>query len=267
LKTRRIAVAGVAAFTFALAASVAGCATKNVTSAAASPTPSASPSPTPNPWAVLRASTKSLATASYKFTVQADGLTGTGSTDGARDVLHEAFSGREQNVPVAMDIIIIDFDMYMRVDSGPLTSARGVLAGKYLHIDTSKLGENSTLPVFPGRGPLDVAGLMVGLVDVRTTDGRSFSGTVDLAAVTGEDAPAAAVLEKAGDRAKSVPFTATLDDQGQMTHLKIDGSTIDPQLVVEATFSDFGKAADVTAPDSSQVVEAPAAVMQMFQSP
>jgi hypothetical protein len=264
LKIRRVAVVGVAVF--ALAGTVVGCATRNGTSAAATSTPSASPSPspTPEPEDVLLASAKSLATASYKFTVQSDGLTGTGSADAARDVMHGTFTGRQQNVSVTMDIII-DFDVHMKMDVGPLNKSLGIPAGKYLHIDALKLGENSTLPVFPGRGPLDVAGLMASLV-VRSTDGRSFSGTVDLTKATGDDTPNADLLQKAGDKAKSVPFTATLDDQGRMTHLKIDGSAIDPNLVVEATYSDFGKAADVTPPDSSQVVEAPDAVIKMFQS-
>lgn len=265
MKIRRVAVVGIAVF--ALTGTVAGCATKNGTSAAANSTrpASPSPSPTPEPENVLLASAKSLGTASYKFTVQADGLTGTGSADGANDRMHAALSGREQNVSVAMDIIVVDFDVYMKMAPGPLTNALGIPPNKYVHIDATKLGENSTLPIFPGRGPLDVAGLMGGMV-AQTTDGKSFSGTVDLTKATGDDAPPAALLEKAGDKAKSVPFTATLDDQGRMTHLKIDGSAIDPQLVWEATYSDFGSPAGVTPPDSSQVVEAPDSVMKMFQS-
>lgn len=265
MKIRRVAIVGVAVF--ALTGTVAGCTTKNGTSAAANSTPSASPSPspTPEPENILHAAAKSLATQTYKFSVQADGLTGTGSADGANDRMHAAFSGQEQNVSVAMDIIVVNFDVYLKIAPGPLATALGVPSNKYVHIDATKLGDNSTLPIFPGRGPLDAAGLMASMV-VQTTDGKSFSGTVDLTKATGDDAPASALLEEAGDKAKSVPFTATLDNQGRMTHLKIDGSAIDPQLVWDATYSDFGTAAAVTPPDSSQVVEAPDAVMKMFQS-
>lgn len=195
MKIRRVAVVGIAVF--ALTGTVAGCATKNGTSAAANSTrpASPSPSPTPEPENVLLASAKSLGTASYKFTVQADGLTGTGSADGANDRMHAALSGREQNVSVAMDIIVVDFDVYMKMAPGPLTNALGIPPNKYVHIDVTKLGENSTLPIFPGRGPLDVAGLMGGMV-AQTTDGKSFSGTVDLTKATGDDAPPAALLGK-----------------------------------------------------------------------
>ena len=263
MKIRRVALTGVAVF--ALAGTIAGC-DENATNGATGSTPSASPSPSVAPKDALLASTKSLATASYKFTINEGGLTGTGSADGANSKIHAAISGQEQNVSVKMDMIVVKTDLYLKMDFGALNSTIGIQPDKYLHMDGTKLAANSTLPLGTSKEPVDTAGLLAGLVDVKTTDGRSYSGTVDLTKATGDNAPAADLLQKAGDKAKSVPFTATLDDHGRLTDLKLDASSIDPQLAFEATFSDFGKASGVTAPDDSEVVEAPDSVLKLFQN-
>jgi hypothetical protein len=262
MKIRRVAVAGVALF--ALAGLVGGCATKNGTNAAASSTPAASPTLAPKD--ALLASTRSLASASYKFTIKAAGLTGSGSADGANSLIQAAITGQEQNVSIKMDMIVVKTNLYLKMDFGPLNSAVGIQPDKYMHLDGTKLGANSTLPLGTSKEPVDAAGLLAGLTDVKTTDGKTYTGTVDLTKVTGDNAPDADALKKAGDKAKSVPFTAVLDDRGRLTDLKIDGASIDPQLAFEATFSDFGKASGVTEPDSSQVIEAPDSVMKMFQT-
>jgi hypothetical protein len=100
--------------------------------------------------------------------------------------------------------------------------------------------------------------------DVKTADGTTYTGTVDLTKATGDIAPDATVLRNIGDRAKAVPFTAKLDDQGRMTYLKIDGGSVDPQLAFEVAVTGYGTATAVTEPDASQVVEAPDSVLKIL---
>jgi hypothetical protein len=264
LKIRRLAVAGVAVF--AAAGLLAGCGAKNGTDAAASPTAKASPSPTLAPKDALLASTKSLATTSYKFTIKSDSLNGTGSADPVKKAVTLQAVGQEQGVSVKLDFIAISPDLYAKLDLGGLNSQLGIQSDKYMHVDATKLGANPSLPIGIDGDPAHVAGILAGLNNVQTTDGKTFTGTVDATKMTGDSAPDSDAIQKAGDKAKAIPFTAVLDDQGRLTDLKVDGASIDPKLAFEATFAGYGSVADITKPDASQVVEAPDSVLQLFKS-
>ena len=70
-----------------------------------------------------------------------------------------------------------------------------------------------------------------------------------------------------GTKAQAVPFTATVDDQGRLSALKIDLSTVDAALSpVQTTYSDYGTTVTVTRPDPAQTTEAPDSVYQLFNS-
>jgi hypothetical protein len=264
LKIRRLAIAGVAMF--ALAGLVAGCATKNGTSASASASAKASPSPTQAPKEALLASTKSLATSSYKFTIKSADLNGTGAADPSNKLLSLTATGIADSASVKLDFIVVGTDLYAKIDLGALSSQLGIQTDKYMHLDATKLGANPSLPIGINGDPVNVSGTLAGLNDVQTTDGKTFTGTIDLTKVTGDKAPDPSVLQKAGDKAKAVPFTAVLDDQGRLTSLKVDGASIDPSLALEATFTGYGTSPGITKPDAAQVVEAPDSVVQLFKN-
>jgi hypothetical protein len=75
--------------------------------------------------------------------------------------------------------------------------------------------------------------------------------------------PDADILTKVGDKAKSVPFTATLDSSGRLTEFKIDGSGIDPGLSMDMTFSDYGSAQNISKPTGT-IVAAPSTVYDIL---
>ena len=261
MKIRRLAIAGVAVF--AAAGLMTGCASKNGTGASASPTPK--PSPTVAPKVALLASTKSLATSSYNFTIKSAGLNGSGSADPTNKAAKASATGQTSGVSLKVDFIQVGSDLYAKLDLGPLTSQLGIQTDKYYHADASKLGDSTNLPFGDTGQPVDASGLLAGVNDVQTTDGKHFTGTIDATKMTGDFAPDSDALQKAGDKAKSIPFTATLDDQGRLTDLNVNGSSIDPALGIEVTVSDYGSAASISKPDSSQVVEAPDSVLQFLK--
>lgn len=261
MKIRRLAIAGVAVF--AAAGLMAGCGAKNGTGASASPT--AKPSPTLAPKEALLASTKSLATSTYKFTIKSAGLTGNGAADPTNKTAKATATGQMDGVSLKVDFIQIANDLYAKLDLGPVTSQLGIQTDKYYHADASKLGDATSMPFGDTGQPVDANGLLAGLNDVKTTDGKHFTGTIDATKMTGDEALDSDAVSKAGDKAKSIPFTATLDDQGRLTDLNVDGSSIDPQLAIEVTLSDYGSATGISKPDASQVTEAPDSVLQFLK--
>ncbi len=266
MKTSRLAIAGLAVF--AVAGLVAGCGAKNGTTAGASPTAKATPSPALAPKAALAASILPLATSSYQFTITSAALTGNGAADQATQAATLTATGTAEGVSIKLDFIRIGNDAYAKLDFGGLNGQLGIQSDKYLHLDVTKLGASPSLPLNLTGSPVDLAGLLTGVNDdVKTTDGgRTYTGTIDLTKATGDNVPDADVLKNVGDKAKAVPFTAKLDDQGRLSDLKIDGSAIDPQLSFETSITGYGTAANVTKPDDSQVVEAPDSVLKLFSS-
>jgi hypothetical protein len=259
VKTRRLTVATVALFA-AIGLVTAGCGKNAGTNATAS----TKPSPTLAPKDALLASVKDTTTEPYKFTIKSADTTGQGTNDPTAKAAALSITATEANVPVKMDIVVIDKDMYLKMDLGALNAQLGIVNGKYMHLDVTKLGTGSDLPIQPGADPIEVSGILTGLVNATTTDGRNYTGTLDLTKVTSSTIDSGLVTDNAA-KARSVPFTAVLDGKGRMTDLKIDGSAINPGLGIEITFSDFGTAANIQKPDAGQIVEAPDSVIQMFK--
>jgi hypothetical protein len=265
LNNRRLAVASIAALaTVGLAAAGCGGNTSGV-DAGATAGASAKASPSLAPKDVLVASTAALQKTSYKFTMSAAGLSGQGSADAAHKTASMSMSGKEEGVSMKMDFLFLNTDCYIKMDLGKANSQLGISPTKWMHLDASTLsGED--LPFQSTDDPADIDGLFDGLVNVTSTDGKTFSGTLDMTKASGDSAPDSDVLDSLGDKAKAVPFTATLDDKGEVTTLKVDGTGISPDLNVDVTFSDYGTPVTVTKPDASQIVEAPDAVQEMFKS-
>jgi hypothetical protein len=258
LKTRRLAIAAVAAF--ATAGLLAGCGAKLGTTGAAS----ASPSPTVAPKDALLAAAKPLATSSYQFTVKSGPTNGSGAVDPLNAAGKVNATEAVGGVSVKLDVIRIKSDIWVKADLGALNATAGIDPTKYAHIDATKL-TNPDLPFDLKGDPMDAAGLLAGVTDVKTTDGKTYTGTLDLAKATGVLAPDSQTLQKVAGKANAVPFTAMVDDKGRLTDVKIDGGSIDPTLAIEVSFTGFETAANVSAPADADVVEATASVLKLFE--
>ncbi|MFG2044652.1 hypothetical protein [Dactylosporangium sp. NPDC048998] len=101
-----------------------------------------------------------------------------------------------------------------------------------------------------------------GLGEVERTDATHFTGTVDVTAANSVLTPSDDVLKKAGAKARSVPFTATIDDRGRLTAFNIQGASIDPDLAMELTFTGFGSVLPITEP--TDAIPAPDSVYGLF---
>src|SRR5205814_1042172 len=126
---------------------------------------------------------------------------------------------------------------------------------KWSHIDATKLGANPTLPVDPNGGA-NTAALLKNAVDVKQTDGTHYSGTVDLTGGNASTPLGQPDIDRLGQKAKAVPFTATVDSQGRLTEVKLDFPAVDPQIpAVTSTYSDYGTTVTVTKPDPAPLAE------------
>jgi hypothetical protein len=238
-----------------LALSACGSSSKSGTS------PSGSPSVAPA--AALTNSITALKGQAFDIKLNLAGLDGTGSIDPQHNAGTIEAKGAQSGVSVDITFTEIGSDAWAKLDLGALTSQLGIDPHKWMHLDLSKMTGKDAKPFdLSGSGDaFDLAGFITKVANVKQTDATHLSGTIDLTAATGVSAPDSDTLSKAGAAAKAVPFTATLDDKGRLTELKVTGSS---DLTADFQFTNFGSPTTVQAPPASDVVEAPDSIYQFF---
>ncbi|WP_432992282.1 hypothetical protein [Dactylosporangium sp. CA-233914] len=235
-----------------------GDASKDEASTAASGKASTAPSLSPTD--ALAASVKGFSATPYAYSVKNDMFTYGGSADPANGKV--LLDGSLDFVGVKMTIEgrIDGKDWYAKVDPGP-----EAFQGKWLHLDPAKLKDPTGLGFQDVKDPARIQQVAPALTATEKTADGKIKGTLDLGRISGEvlylDPTDVTAL---GDKAKTVPFQATLDGSGRLTGLafEIPGTDGDAPAPVTYTFSDWGKAVTVEKPAGA--IEADQAVYKYF---
>jgi hypothetical protein len=257
-------MAGVAMFaTVGLA--LTGCGSTGTGGNAAKPS---TPSPTPTlaaPKDALVAAIKQLGQISYAFTVKQATVSGQGKADPAAKTAAVSIAASVSGVNAKSSFVSFGSDNWAQMDLGPAMNQQGGIdPTKWMHIDTSKVTKADALPVYPASPDLlGFSSITDAVLTVQRVDATHYNGTINLTGVKGPAEPDSGTLSNVGDKAKSVPFTATLDSNGRPSELKTDGSGIDPGLSLDITFSDYGANQNISKPTGT-IVEAPSIVYTMF---
>ncbi len=258
MNTRRTAVVGLLV---AAGLGLAACTTGTPTG-----TPSASSSTATQvaPADQLTAAFAKLTTQGYDVTVTefGSGLNAHASVDPTRKAATEDVKADlgASGGTIEVTAVQIDGKLWVKLNLGQLQAQTGVDPTKWLLIDASKLKPDN-LPFDPSSPDLlALAGLFSGVSNVTRTDATHLSGTVDLTKATGPNKPNESDVSGAGDAAKAVPFTATLDDQGRLTELKITPDSGHGALAQDITISNYGSPSPINPPADADVVPTPPAV-------
>ena len=252
MRTPRLAGIGLA--TLATAAfALAGCGDNGDP---ATPAASGSAAPTAtgsaDPAAVAKLSAAAAQLDNTSFTLDATSGSGfklTASIDAPGSKGSAQLTASGSNAEINIKTLLIGQDLYAQVPG--ITKA-----GTWTHVDGSRLPAGVNIGLKPGAiDPIDTGQLISATTDVKATSDTNFSGAVDLSKAAG-----LAGLGVAGSAAASaattqtVPFTATLDDQGRLSTLTIELPQSEP---LQVTYANYGRPVDVTAPAASSVTEAP----------
>ena len=268
MKSRHLAILGLGLLASA-ALAVAGC-DRQPTGADEGATSSPSPSPTSvNPTDAVLGSTKALRQTTYKYTIKktisnAQSISGSGVADGAAKKTTVSLRSVLGGTTFTVDGVAIGADMWIKMDWGSGANQALGIPTKYMHTDPSKFKNSSDIPFGADGSDLgDAASLFKGLVDAQRVDNRHYTIVLDLTHVN------AASLDKEelttlGDKAKAVPGTVTLDDQGRLSEVNVDLSAVKPAASVKVTYSDYGRPVTVDPPSASETVEMPQSVYDGF---
>ena len=266
MNLRRVAGSGLAllaAGTLALTA----CSTNSSLSSHSGTVAASSPSPTLlAPKDAVLASLKVLTETTYKYTLSSDGLDGTGAADPVAKKASMSVKGDKEGQRVSLDFILVGANMWIKMDLGAAANKTIGIPNKFMHIDQAKLKDKSAFGFgTDGTDPAESVKLLKGLVEVQRVDAQHYTATLDLTQTTASSVDKEK-LDKLGDKAKAVPATITLDDQGRLSAVTIDLSAVDPSATIKVTYSDFGAPLTINPPAKSNTVEAPKNVYNMFNS-
>jgi hypothetical protein len=261
VKTTLVGLATVASLAFATACSNGG-------GAGSTASPSASPSPVKS----LTASEQFTEAATllrgtpYKFVMKADdGSTYDGSADPLAGVTTGKFVVVARGAKVTVDEQLTQSDYFLKISGLPLP---GVDGSKWFHVDPTKL---KTFQWVSFGGPADPTGLQDLVKALNTAESagdKKIKGTFDFTKATWGPVVNAATVKGLADKAKSVPFEATVDDKGRLATLKVTVPAVGSgkEIVVDVTYSDFGTSVKASPPPSTDTIEAPAALYTVLNA-
>lgn len=255
MKIRKGVVVGAALL--ASLAFVAGCqGSKSPSSSGTSTTTTAPAKPASEE---LIDAVKKVNSTNYSFSMKVAETTMTGAADPAKKAMKMKMQVSAQGANLTIDVVAVGTDYYLKMAGMPIP---GVDASKYMHLDATKVTSLKNFGIEDLNDPTNTAELTRQFVNVEKTGEGKFKGTMDLTKATALDDD----IKALGDKAKAVPFEATVDSQGRLTTLKftVPAGTSTPEMPMEMTYSDFGGSVTVAKPAASEVVEAPASIYAMF---
>jgi hypothetical protein len=260
MRTPRLAGLGLGMLaTVALA--VAGCSANgdntpgaNASAAENPSTPASSSAADPAAAAALASATATLGTQSFKITMTAGpGVKLTGLIDAPNSKGTATLNITGPNTDIRVKTLLVVQDLYVQVP--------GVTkANTWTHVDVSRLPEGANVGLRPGQvDPVNTQKVLTSTTDVQQVDSRSYKGTLDLTKVAGITGIDSSTVTTWGASAKSVPFTAGLDDKGRLSALTIQLPAVNgqPAQPLDVLYTDYGTTVTADRPAPAEVVEAP----------
>ncbi|MFF5227733.1 hypothetical protein [Dactylosporangium sp. NPDC000521] len=196
---------------------------------------------------------------------------GQAAIDGPKKQAYVKMESTDAEAKFTMEFLLVEPDAYVKMNMGELAAVMGMknLDGKtWMHVDRTKVKDTGSLGFSSDMTDLlDLKDLLKSAQSVKSDGAGKFTGTLDLA--KGDDSPMTDedVVKALGDKAATVPFTATTGADGQLKELLIDVPAAGDKKAHQLKLTVTGYTATVPAkPTGSAVVEAPADVYDIFNN-
>jgi len=209
-------------------------------------------------------------TSAGAYTFKAMDATVEGSIEGAIDPASSVATSKlsvaiDNTTKLTIESLYVGGSYYVKVSGLPIP---GIDGKKWLKADPAKISAGNPLGLGNAKDPIGLADMPASIATAQSTDGKAFTGTLDLTKKAWGPLDDTDMIKGLGDSAKTVPFTATVDSAGHLAQLKVSvpayGDTAASDTAV--TFADFGKPVTATAPATADVIDAPASLYDMLNS-
>ncbi|GAA2395414.1 hypothetical protein GCM10010170_110160 [Dactylosporangium salmoneum] len=235
------------------------------------PAAAATSSKPADPKETLLGSLKEYDKGIYDVAFTARDGSGSAAVDATQKHAHIKLASTEGDVKFSMELLVLEPEAYLKMDMGAMATAvpgLELLNGKkWIHVDRSKIKDSQELSIKADEADLlGVEALLKSAQGVQAAGDKKYTGTLDLSKADKSPMTDEEVTKALGDKAASVPFTATLGADGQLSELVIDvpaaGDKAAHQL--KMTLSNYGKATIPAKPAGAEVVEPPASIYTML---
>lgn len=209
-------------------------------------TPTASPSGGSSDVAALAKAIAPLATTGHDLVMTTRDSRLAGSVDPGARAARVAVAAGE----IKLDEIVDDGRVWLKMDLGVEGNTQfGIRPGRWMRLDPRTLATDNNLPIrLSAADPIDMPGILRGVTTVTRPSANRFTGAIDLTKVTGHNRPDPDSVAKAGNLAKSAPYTLTTDMRGRVTSFAVDTLAFDPGLSIQVAYSRYGDPSAITGP-------------------
>jgi len=186
---------------------------------------------------------------------------------GKRVSMTTSYKEPELGFTLTMSYLVVETDQWVKISFDKKIPGLPQLPKKWLKVDPAKV-KDDVLEGVDDPDPI-AAGILFGAInEVKESKPGTFAGTLDLtkaadAQVVDEDG-----LKALGAKAKSVAFTAALDDAGRLSTLdiKVPAYAKVKAFTHHATYGQYGSAAAVEPPAASASQKAPEEAYELLNS-
>jgi hypothetical protein len=193
------------------------------------------------------------------------------SAKAGRVDMTQRIKNSEVEFTMVMKLLMVKDDTWMRMSFRDTQDVVGLpkLPDKWMLLDPAKLtGDMRQYLRFDDMDPGQFAVVVDGIVDAKEASASTFTGTTDLTKHPEAEFLPKATLDALGDKAKAVPFEATVDGKGRLTHalVKVPAAGKVKAETYEITYEKYGTAAKVTVPAAGEQQKAPATAYELLNS-
>jgi hypothetical protein len=213
----------------------------------------------------LQKAVEELTKTSYRYTIKAGDANGSGSVDQTAKQRSMTMTVAAEGEDFKTEVLILDTETYVRISGLPVAGLDGK---KWLRIDLTKIKSFTALGIRDIDDPTGVKTLSRTIATIEKTGERSYKGTLDLSKGSAAFGLDEAAVRQLGEKAKAIPFEATVNDKGKVATWKM---TVPPhgsekEVTYELAFTNHGEKFPLTKPAAATVTSAPDAVYQMLQA-
>jgi hypothetical protein len=263
VKTRRLAIAGLAAVA-SLTLATAACGSSTPSTNSKSAAASSSPTVAADPKQVLASAVADLTKASFKIAGTTYQQTLAGSIDPVSKNADINVVSTDPQSPGKLSLRQIGTDSWIKVDLGPQVAAALKLPAGWMHVDRSKVKDQTQVAI----DEADPASALAAVKHIvqATGSGGHYTGTADLSGDTHGAILEQVALTALAGKAKALPFEATVNAQGQLSLLKVSVPAAGdrPAYDVQYVYSNFG--VKVAPQKPAGAVKAPAGLYQLINA-
>jgi hypothetical protein len=189
----------------------------------------------------------------------------------ARLDMTQKIKNSEVEFTMVMKLLIVQDRTWMRMSFRDAGDVVGLpkLPDKWMLLDPAKLkGDIRQNLSFDDMDPGQFAVVVDGIVAAKEGPAGTFTGTTDLAKHPEAELLPKATLSALGAKAKAVPFEATVDGEGRLSHalIKVPAAGKVKAETYEITYDRYGTAAKVSVPAAGEQQKAPATAYELLNS-